>query len=470
MNQTLPVVGLALLGAVFVVTLARNGAYWWRMLRQASRLRGTRASERSRAAGLSAGDSDLHVHYIIPAYQEVDALPQTFRALQRAVEASRYRASVIVVTSVHDEPTYPGERRTRQVAEELCDGLEYASVLIDETEVPSMAASFNTGTRHVAGSAPDPTRTYVAAYNADSSATLDSVQALGDTILAREHPQVLQINHSSLRNLAAMRGLGGWYAKGCAYYQSRWALGFELDMHRRNSVSRRRGPLGHSYHLKGHGLVLRLDVALDVGGFSTDTPCEDLELGFRLSLRGVPVHVVPVLEDTESPPTARTAVAQKRYWYSGMIDVLNFHRLSPGLRAASPFRFEVQRLASVYRSAAGFLLGPVPSWVLLAGAVTTGWWWLAAPVVANGVLSVFLVRRALRLLGSPLAPLRPYEAVTLPVAVVCWSMTRNLGPLQYVWSMLRTRDRAGRMRAAHLGHIEGSAQIDGAGVREPVGG
>lgn len=444
-------------------TLMRNMAYWVRIWRQPELIARERRTAEN-AARPSAGPR-IELHYVIPAFQEVDALPTTFRALQRSIEASSYDATITVVTSVHDEPRFSGERRTRQVADELCARVANARVVVDGAAVPSMAAAFNTGTRDVARLRQDAEGTvYVAVYNADSSATQDSVQALGDTIISRDYPEVLQLNHSSMRNVESMTGISGWYARGAAYYQTRWALGFEFDLHRRNSRPIRSGPLGHSYHLKGHGLVLRLDTALSVEGFSTQTPCEDLELGFRLAMQRIPVHSVPVLEDTESPSTTAAVIAQKRYWFSGMIDVFHFHHLQPELKRAEPVRFELARAASLYRSAGCFLLAPLPYWFSLAASVVLGAPAFLLVPVANAVISTSLIRRALRRLGAYHASLCAGTLLADIAAVAVWSMTRNIGPLLYLAAMIRQRDRIIRMRAAHMAHVDESA----ATARGPV--
>ncbi|MEU7581323.1 glycosyltransferase family 2 protein [Streptomyces sp. NPDC041068] len=454
MHTLLVIVSFSVLAAM----AARNGAFWLRMWRQPAVLKRERAEVRAAAAASDpatrrARDA-IQLHYVIPAFQEVESLEKTFLALRQSIEASSYHATITVVTSVH-EPHGPGVVSTHTVAQALCDRFADATCLMDRSDVPSMAAAFNTGMRDVArrGSG-DAERTYVVVYNGDSTAAPDSVQALGDTLVARSCPAAAQINFLSLRNVDEITGPGRWYTVGAAYYQTRWAFGFEYDLHRRNSAAHRQGPLGHSYHLKGHGLALRLDTALDVGGFSTQTPCEDLELGFRLALRRVPVHVVPVLEDTEHPTTAAAVTAQKRYWYSGMVDVLQFHWLLPEYRAAQPLRFELSRLASIYRSAGCFLLGPVPYWFLVAAAVVLGQPALAVLPFLNAALSAYLIRRAAGKLGRPLPPLRPAEYVLLPVGILLWSLTRNIGPVQYLWSMVRSSDRQGRLRATHLRHLD----------------
>jgi hypothetical protein len=449
----------AVVAACTVGLLLRNGAFWYRMWRMPARLRQDRDEVRDLAVAREAEDATardtLVVHYVVPAFQEVDALPGTIGSLRRSIEVSRYRADITIVTSVHETPDAATGVCTHTVAEALCDGLDGARVVVDHSAVPSMAAAFNTGMRavHEASGGADPTHEYVVAYNGDSTAALDSVQALGDTLLARGLPQVVQSNFMSLQNVDEMHGAGKWYAVGAAYYQARWALGFEYDLHRRNSAPRRRGPLGHSYHLKGHGVAMRLDVALDLGGFSTDTPCEDLELGFRLSLRDAPVFVVPVMEDTEHPTTATAVTAQKRYWFSGMIDVLQWHGLLAEERRRQPVRFELQRLASLYRSAGCFLLGPVPSWVLVLAAWPLGWPALALLPVANAVMSAWLVRRAVRRTGGSTTPLGLAGVVGLPLGILAWSLTRNIGPLQYLASMTDSADRAQRQRAVHLRHL-----------------
>ncbi|MEY9854230.1 hypothetical protein ABH923_003908 [Leifsonia sp. EB41] len=440
---------------IAAMTVTRNVAYLVRMWRQPRRL----LSERTAIAARSKEDDrPFELHFVVPAYQEVDALPATFSALQRSIERSSYRARVTVVTSITDESPAPDGVCTRAVAERLCADFPGSRVVVDPSPAPSMASAFNFGIRTIAAEAAgaEP-RVYVVAYNADSTASPDSVCALGDAILANDFPQVLQLNHSSLRNAEQMRGASGWYALGAAYYQTRWALGFEFDLHRRNSAPARSGPLGHSYHLKGHGLVLRLDRALSLDGLSTHTPCEDLELGFRLSLHDVPVVPVPVLEDTESPSTAVAVTAQKRYWFSGMADVVNFHRLHPELREKSAIRYELQRAASLYRSAGCFVLAPVPYWFLAVSGILLGQAWLAGIPVLSAALGVALIRRTLRRLGTGHPRLRAVEFVTIPSAVLVWSLTRNVGPLLYLVSVLRSPDRSKRLRAVQRRHIEESA-------------
>ncbi len=448
---------ILLTAAVAIVTLGRNAAYAVRMWRQPALLERERAAVAEHASG--APDDGFAIHFVVPAFQEVDALPTTIAALRQAIDRSRFRATITIVTSIMDEPSQPGEVRTRAVAERLCTENPAFRVVIDHNTNPSMASAFNVGMGAVAADTTyDRSRTYVVAYNADSTAAPDSVQALGDTILSGEFPRVLQLNHSSLRNVDEMRGPSGWYAQGAAYYQTRWALGFEFDLHRRNSATSRPGPLGHSYHLKGQGLVLRLDTAVEVHGLSTETPCEDLELGFRLSLLDIPVVPVPVpvLEDTESPITAAAVTAQKRYWFSGMADVVNFHRLHRAQREGRTFRYELQRAPSLYRSAGCFLLGPVPYWVLIVGGFVLGLPWLAAIPLFNAVGTTWLIRRALRRLGGAHPRLRWRELITVPAAVLVWSLSRNIGPIQYLVSIARAPDRATRLAATQRRHIEES--------------
>lgn len=448
--------------AVLATVVLRNGAYWWRMWRAPARL--SREREEIRRLAAAVEEPDLEIVFVVPAYKELEALPHTFHSLRTAIEASRYRSGIVVVTSVHEDPDPVTGLTTRDVAEGLCADVDGAVCVVDTTAVPSMAAAFNTGLGAVAATRADRAGvTYVVAYNADSTAVVDSVRAIGDTLLARDLPRVAQVNFLSMRSLARTTGPGRWFAVGAAYYQSRWALGFELDLHRRNSAARRRVPWGHSYHLKGHGAVLRLDTAVEMGGFSTQTPCEDLELGFRLSLRDVPVHVVPVLEDTEHPETAGAVIAQKRYWFSGMIDVLQFHRLLAEERRAAPVRFELVRLGSLYRSAGCFLLGPLPYWYLFVAAVVLGQPLLAVPPVLNAVLSAWLIRRAAHAVGSPLAPLVRFEAVLLPLGILTWSLARNIGPVQYLGTLLRGDDRQARLRAVHQQHLQETPA-----VAEPV--
>lgn len=474
---------LTLLGTGTSIGLAARWLpLWTRLWKAPGRLAADRARERDGAslpARRPAADR-LRMVFIVPAYEETEALPRTVAALAASADASRYRAEIVIVTSTHETrraraaqparelvtvaagakaraghgaagagaPSGHGARDgatgweagdapvcTRDVAEALSDRHPQVICLEDDTEVPSMAAQFNTGMAYAAAKyAGAEATTYVVCYNADTTAAPDSVEALGDSLVAAELPRAAQLMCVSLRNLDDVRGPAAWYLLGAAYYQTRWALGFEFDMYRRST---RQPWSGRAYYFRGHGITLRLDTATELGGLSTETALEDLLLGFRLSLRDVPVAAVPTLEATETPTTFRTLIVQKRHWFGGMWDALRYRQLMPAEYAARPARFRRLQLRSLYRDVGSWLLGPaVVAFTLFAAGYANQPWLTVLPLL-NAVLTMWLVGRAVRSHRLPTAGSRPLALIGLPLGVLGYSLTRNLGPLAYLARRLR---------------------------------
>ncbi|GAA2832522.1 glycosyltransferase [Crossiella cryophila] len=400
----------------------------------ADRERDLAASERF------AGDNPPELVFIVPAYAEADTLPDSVPALCRSIEAGQYPARIIVVTSLAERAAPEqvpvgagghGHGPTARVARRLAAEYPQVTHLEHDGPRPNMAAQFNAGVAAVRAQAGERAgRTYLVCYNADTTAAADTVQALGDTLTATGLPPVAQLMCVSLRNLDRLRGRWAWYLAGAAYYQTRWALGFEFDMYRRNS---RRGG---AYYLRGHGLTVRLDLLSRLDGLSSRTALEDLLLGFRLSLRAIPVQVVPVVENTDTPTTVRELLAQKSNWFSGMWDVLRYRRLLGAEAAEFGARFHLLRLVSLYRDVASWLLGPLAGLWLLVCGFFGGWPWLAALPVANAVLSVLLVRRAARAAGLD-AAVPGVGSLALSAGTLAYSLSRNLGPLQHLTRQLR---------------------------------
>ena len=436
--------------AVFAGLAARYFQIWFRMWRSASRLAVDRTSVGTAAQVPS--DHDPQLVFIIPAFQETSSLPETIASLRAAIESSRYRAEIIVATSalesvrtqsalastsrVHDPRASPESTATTiAVARKALADCAYATIVDDTSPEPSMARQFNAALAAVAAkSGWDEQTTYVVCYNADTTASPDTVEALGDTILAARFPQAAQLMCVSLRGLRQVRGPWRWYLLGAAYYQTRWALGFEFDMYRR---SFRRSALGHCYYCRGHGITLRLDAAKEIGGLSTRTALEDLYLGFQLSLRGWPCYPVPVLEMTESPSTVRELLSQKKHWFSGMWDTLSYRRLMPEEYSTQPRQFRLLQARSMYRDIGSWLLGPwVPLFLIIVSIVTANWWFATLPVV-NAAITTWFVRRTAQQISDPVSDFQSIGWASTATGVLIYSMTRNIGPLGYVIGRIR---------------------------------
>jgi Glycosyl transferase family group 2 len=161
----------------------------------------------------------------------------------------------------------------------------------------------------------DPTRVWLAVYNADSQpspATLPAVARLLDM-----HPDAQIIQQPAV--FTASPG-GDMAADGAALLQSRWTLAREIPRLRRQAALARATP-GQARqilplaHCVGHGLFIRADTFIRFGGFPTQTMNEDLPLGYLACAAGVPIDPLPVLELADSPPAIVDVIRQARQWF-----------------------------------------------------------------------------------------------------------------------------------------------------------
>jgi cellulose synthase/poly-beta-1,6-N-acetylglucosamine synthase-like glycosyltransferase len=274
---------------------------------------------------------------------------------------------------------------------------------------------------------------YFVSYNADTTPDPNSLRRLHDLLIAERLPAAAQLMAVPMLNFLEHSSA---YAAGAAIYQSRWALGYEFAMLRQSAVS-----LQSLYHYcRGHGMVFRLDYLLGSGGFDENTALEDIFEGFKLSCEGLRCYPVPVLEWTESPTEFRTVVHQKRFWFSGMLDLWKYpSMLPPALRArTSRWRLCVLMAIGFYREIFTWLAGPSLVALLAVSSLLSDLVLIVALPVANAVLSTFLV-----LANTPPA-YRPQRLLSRGVMACIWgtliySLTRNLGPLSAVVSKVFRR-------------------------------
>lgn len=110
-----------------------------------------------------------------------------------------------------------------------------------------------------------------------------------------------------------------------AFWQNRWAVGFELF----NSI--KSGLFYDSHGITrslnyciGHGLFICKEAINKVGGFSEIFHNEDAILGLELSYLKVRINPIPFFDISDTPDTVYSLYRQKINWFFGPFQALNY--------------------------------------------------------------------------------------------------------------------------------------------------
>ena len=163
---------------------------------------------------------------------------------------------------------------------------------------------------------------FIGVYDADSSPAPSVVANLERAIAeARErgHPPAAAYQQVScyIRNAGRYKGWRGALAIAEALAQTRWALGFEFPLFLSYEKASRAGALRPLIYCIGHGCFVALGFLERVGGFPTQSPNDDLALGYLISALGEPAAPLSSLDFCDPAPDPIALIAQSRFWYRG---------------------------------------------------------------------------------------------------------------------------------------------------------
>jgi cellulose synthase/poly-beta-1,6-N-acetylglucosamine synthase-like glycosyltransferase len=251
---------------------------------------------------------------IIPALREQQRIIPTLRYL---VAQCDDRTSITVVTTEreHEHGTVSPSTHTIVVdfiAAEVTDGT-VRCVHVDLADC-RLAHQLNRALAAVR----DP-KGWVAVYNADSRPHPHTIAGFRAALAA--HPDTVVFQQPALffaNDGDLPPGAWRWLVRATATLQSRWTLAHEIPRLLRQRQASGSPLLRRSYaHVVGHGLFIRVDVLRAVGGFPTETPTEDLFLGFLLRSLGWRIEPLPLLELADTPRSVRAVLVQRRGWFFG---------------------------------------------------------------------------------------------------------------------------------------------------------
>jgi hypothetical protein len=240
------------------------------------------------------------------------------------------------------------------------------------------AAQVNHAVAQLAGAA---SGDYVAVYDVDSRPTAELLQQTRSYLAARRQyaDAAAAVVQQSARFTTANAAGTGWeraVCRGAARQQTLWTLRREIPSFRRYAAAVRR-PTGHRAldavrrglaQTVGHGLLIRLDVFRQVGGLAEFTTLDDLPFGYRLTMAGIPVDVMPALTTASAPDRIAELLALKRRWYTNYLDYPRCAAKARRAGAGSLAEHAVALLTGGYRGATWALATPATAACLAAVA------------------------------------------------------------------------------------------------------
>ncbi|MDG4834867.1 glycosyltransferase family 2 protein [Solwaraspora sp. WMMD1047] len=307
--------------------------------------------------------------------------PQLSPTSLRELNAARRRAPGGVLRRPEVESILGRVRLTCDVVAAQMAAPQYEGLRIRHVHYPGQgrkAAQVNYAVAQLDGAAGD----YVAVYDVDSRPTVTLLRQTVEWIDRRSRaggspPAVVQ---QSARFWISEDPGAGWQrsiCRGAARLQTLWTLRREIPSLRRYGwATRHRTGLAPLDALArglaqtvGHGLLVRLDVYREVGGLPEFSVLDDLPFGYRLTVEGVPVDVLPFTTTAAAPDRITDLVATQARWFGSYLDYLACMRAArDGGHGGAADRIAALGVG-IYRGAAWLMASPVTATcaVLVAG-------------------------------------------------------------------------------------------------------
>lgn len=273
------------------------------------------------------------IFIVIPLLREQDRLPGLLELFGRLMRRNAFLNLVLITTEREHEEIMPAKHQlsTPEMLEasdaykQLPDGrkLHFHYPRCNET----ISEMLNFGVSELLREGICRADDYILIYNADSAIDDAAVVALCNRI--QEEVLVAQQSSLFLKNISSLACKRAYLPAADAIYQSRWTLEREMPRYLIGcgKVSFVPSILRRNWfaHCVGHGLLIRVSVLTDVGGFPMPlVGLEDSGLGFKLRSLGLEVAPVDVLENSDAAETVRALIRQKATWVRGPLGSLEY--------------------------------------------------------------------------------------------------------------------------------------------------
>jgi len=210
---------------------------------------------------------------------------------------------------------------------------------------------------------------FLATYDVDSRPDRETLRRVAERYLeSNRNASAFQQYSIYLKNYSSLSPI----MKCSAIYQTLWTFIYELptasgqlDRLTRNQVSnqphlaRIMGCLKQRLvYCVGHGHFIKSSVLQAVGLYPTNMLAEDLLLGYRLSLRSIPIEPIWAFDVVDSPASMMDLIKQAARWFGGETNIRHIYReaksANPSLSGCMTFAY-IARLYGI----GCWLLGPM---------------------------------------------------------------------------------------------------------------
>lgn len=400
------------------------------------------------------GDSGtLTLDIFIPVRDEQDAIAaSTHYFANWATFASTLINVCVTYVSAIDRDS----GRVMSTQEVTAQAMKHQSALLEKPVLyhvhypfapASKAAQINWAIRQHSNSAvQNPKARLIGIYDVDARPPLNTVAALLEEVpTSGQWPELLQ-QLTVYYSAAGRTPYSTLWGQIAALWQTRFsylveALVLSLKGRSRGGVLR---------WMIGNGLFIRGDVFEQMDGFSSEHPIEDIEFGFRVSLAGLPIVVLPIFLESGNPASFFEDVRQKSRWFSGLWHYPRY--ANDGVRA-QPVKSVGFAVQGIVRGLAWLTFGPLifvtalialfnaeSTWFSVMGLSGFIYVWTAAAltlIITRGREEAVITRSQLRNLHQNclivlLSPLYAIAFCLGPLMQIQELVSRYLGSMSWI--------------------------------------
>jgi cellulose synthase/poly-beta-1,6-N-acetylglucosamine synthase-like glycosyltransferase len=250
------------------------------------------------------------IHILLPVLNEQVRLKEFVAYYLESLLPCYPNLKLQIITTEREIQEYP-HSSTLSIVENIAE----QSSTISHTHYPGtqgvMAHQLNFAIKTI------PATDLIAIYNADSRPEIETFQWVLDRIEVGEQ-QIFQQYGIYIKNLKYLKSrFSARILIANAYWQCRWALGFEF-YRAHSTINKHRWPniLKPFNYCIGHGLFVTSSLINELK-FSEDTTNEDAVLGIQIANKNLSPIPIPYFDLSESPDSLKSIYIQKTNWFQG---------------------------------------------------------------------------------------------------------------------------------------------------------
>lgn len=247
---------------------------------------------------------NFHINILIPCYKETNVIKRTLEHFEHITETQK-NIDIYVITTEKEK----FENGSHQTTYEYLLNLDFFDNpkfhILNYPEITGMMANqLNYAVSQILHKQNYPiNKVYFSIYNADSNPDSLTFIEISDKIQQYNFPKIIQQYSNYFLNYNSQSFL----MKGFSIYQTAFEFRNGLI---NNNVSK----LLYS-HVVGHGLTIRADYIMEIGGFNSNFWCEDIYLTGLIQNNNEKILSLDSLDNAENPEKLKVQIIQNAVWF-----------------------------------------------------------------------------------------------------------------------------------------------------------